>query len=60
MSMDTQTLEHLNAWLETYVPDQERAETRERIITVYESDPEFWSKHSWPEMRDWAESINGE
>jgi hypothetical protein len=49
--MDAQTREHLEHWLERFVHEEERAETREKITALYDSDPEFWSTHSWPEMR---------
>jgi hypothetical protein len=57
--MDTFTQQHLEDWLERNVHEEERGQLGEQIIALFNSDPDFWSSHSWTEMQAYLESGQG-
>lgn len=55
MIIDTYTLKHLDAWLDTQIGgDIRRAKVRAAMLTFIAGDQEYWSSQSWWRVYDGA------
>jgi hypothetical protein len=55
--MDEYNRMHFERWLDRVSFDEnDRDQLRAQILALLDSDPELLNSHSWPELRDMAES----
>lgn len=54
--MDAFTAQHLAAWLDRVVPEDEQDATRDGILAIVAADATWLDTHSWVEIRRMAET----
>lgn len=48
--MDTYTAKHLERWLESKFNEEDRDQARTKMVRLWKSDPEYWTKKGWSEV----------